>query len=91
MLEVNQGLDAEDRELIMELSPLYLQRLENATQQGLQQGQPLVVENLIRVRFGAVDEELSAIIEPLLTLPSEEFSRLILQLSREELLAIFPR
>jgi hypothetical protein len=38
ILEVRQDIDREDRELIMELSPLYLQRLEDATQRGIQQG-----------------------------------------------------
>ncbi len=101
-LEVSQELDREDRELIMELSPIYLQRLENATQQGLQQGlqqgvqqglqqgKRIVVENLLRVRFGSLDDELSAIIEPLVELPVEEFTPLLVQLSREELLARFP-
>lgn len=81
----------------MRLSPLYQERLSQATQsgveqgmeQGLQQGERLVVENLLRVRFGALDEELSAIIEPVLALPPEEFMPLLLQLSREELVARF--
>ncbi|MGK7920581.1 MAG: hypothetical protein AB4080_11310 [Trichodesmium sp.] len=101
MLELNQGLEPEDKELIMELSPVYLQRLENATQQGIQQGiqqgrqegrqeeKRLIVENLLRVRFGSLDDQLLGIIEQLLALPSEELSRLILELSREELLAKF--
>lgn len=88
-LEVSQNLDQEDRNLIMRLSPLYEQRLEEATQQGIQQGQRVVVENLLRVRFGSLDEQISAIIEPLLSLPSEEFTPLLLQLSREELLTRF--
>ena len=95
-LEANRDLAPEDRELIMELAPLYRQQMDAAVQQGLQQGlqqgQRLVVENVLRVRFGVVDEELAAIIEPLLELPPEEFSALLLQLSqlsREELLARF--
>jgi hypothetical protein len=108
-LEASQELDREDRELIMELSPIYLQRLETATQQGLEQGlqqglqqgvqqglqqgvkqgKRIVVENLLRVRFGSLDDELSAIIEPLVELPVEEFTPLLVQLSREELLARF--
>ncbi|NER99807.1 MAG: hypothetical protein F6J86_39375 [Symploca sp. SIO1B1] len=35
------------------------------------------------------DRELAAIIEPLLALPPEEFAPMLLQLSREELLALF--
>ncbi len=100
-LEESEELDEEDRELIMELSPIYLQRLETATQEGVQQGvqqglqrgikqgERLVVENLLRLRFGSLDDQLSAIIEPLIELPVEEFTRLALQLSREELLARF--
>jgi hypothetical protein len=88
-LEASQNLDEEDRELIMRLSPLYEQRLEEATQQGIQQGQRVVVENLLRFRFGSLDEQLEAIVEFVLELPPEEFTRLLLQLSREELLARF--
>ncbi|AFY79977.1 hypothetical protein [Oscillatoria acuminata] len=71
----------------MELSPLYLERLENATQQGIQQGQRLMVEGMLQAKFGEVDAELSAIIDPLLLIPPLDMSRLIYQLSREELLA----
>ncbi|MCL1465470.1 hypothetical protein [Argonema galeatum] len=91
ILETNQNLEPEDRELIMELSPLYLERLDTALQSGIQQGERLVVENLLRIRFGNLDDELKAIIEPLLKLPPEEFTRLLLQLSRDELLARFSR
>jgi flagellar biosynthesis/type III secretory pathway protein FliH len=103
ILEKNQNLDAEDRELIMELSPLYLERLNEATQQGIergiqqgikrgiQQGESIVVENLLRVRFGVLDEELQSIVAPLLELPPQEFTLLLLQLSRDELLARFSR
>jgi hypothetical protein len=84
-LEVSQNIDEEDRDLIMRLSPLYTQRLEEATRQGQRE----IVENLLRSRFGSLDEQLLAIIEPLLSLPTEEFIPLLLQLSREELLARF--
>lgn len=84
-LGVNQNLEEEDRELIMRLLPLY----EQDREQAIQQGERLVVENVLRSRFGSLDEELSAIIEQLLTLPPEEFTPLLLQLSREELLARF--
>ena len=84
-LEANQTLDTEDRELIMELSPLYLERLDAA----LLEGQRIVVENLLRTRFGVIDEELQSIVTPLLKLPPEEFTLLLLQLSRDELLARF--
>lgn len=81
----------------MRLAPLYQQDREQAIQegeqrgiqQGVQQGERLVVENLLKVRFGEIDNQLQAIIEPLLALPPEEFTRLLLQLSREELINRF--
>ncbi len=99
-LEVSQNLDVEDRDLIMQLSPLYEQRLAEATQQGIQEGRQegiqterrTIIENLLRVRFGTLDEQLTVMIEPLLELPPQEFSSLLLQLSnlsREELLLRF--
>ena len=51
----------------------------------MQQGMRLVVENLLRLRFGEIDEQLATIIPAILALPSEEFTPLLLQLSREEL------
>lgn len=100
-IQANQNIDREDRELVMELSPLLVQWREEALQegeerglqQGLQRGARMerrtIIENFLRVRFGDLNEELSGIIQPLLDLPSEEFAVLLLQLSREELLARF--
>jgi len=100
-LEVNQNIDEEDRDLIMRLSPIYEQKLAEAKQEGIQEGiqegleegiraeRRNVIENLLRVRFGSLDAELRRIIEPLLVLSPEEFTPLLLQLSREELLNRF--
>ena len=115
--DLERGQEEEDRELIMRLSPLYLQDREQAIQegieqgieqgrqqgiqqgrqegieqgrqQGIQQGERLVLENLLVARFGSLDDELTAIIEPILELPPAEFMPMLLQLSREELLARF--
>lgn len=92
-LESKQSSSLEDRELIMRLSPLFDQQLESAKlsglQQGLQQGERLVVDNLLRVRFGTVDEDLAGIIDSVLSLPPSEFTPLLMQLSREELIDRF--
>ncbi len=104
-IEVNPDKDSEDRELIMRLSPLFSQRLEEATQSGVQQGlqqgrqegiqQGLqqerreTIKNLLIFRFGKLDSELEVIIEPLLSLSLPELMPLLLQLSREELLDRF--
>ena len=85
----------------MQLSPAYLKWREDTLREGRQEGlreglregrlegERLVVENLLRARFGSVDEALSRTIAPMLQLPPQEFASLILQLSREELLARF--
>ncbi|BAY36593.1 hypothetical protein NIES2111_09200 [Nostoc sp. NIES-2111] len=88
-LEVNQNIDQEDRDLIMRLSAIYEQKLAEAKQEGIQAERRQVIENLLQVRFGTLDAELSAIIEPLLLLTPQEFTPLLLQLSREELLERF--
>jgi hypothetical protein len=92
-IEASGEIDEDDRELIMALSQAYLeweQETRNqGVQEGIQQGQRLVIENLLRVRFGNVDESLATIIPTLLELPVEEYTGLLLQLSREELLARF--
>ena len=80
----------------MKLSPVYLRwredTLEQGKKEGLREGElklQRMIENFFNVRFGSVDSELSAIIEPMLQLPEEELTRLLLSASREELLDRF--
>lgn len=99
ILEARQNLEPEDRELIMRLSTLYQQRLSQATEQGVQQGvqrgvqrgvkqeRQRTIETLLRLRFSSLDEDLLAIIEPLAQLSPEEYMPMVMQLSREELIA----
>ncbi len=79
----------------MRLEPIYQQNREKAKQEGRQEGRQeerrQIIENLLQVRFGALDEGLSAIIEPILALPPSEFTPLLMQLSRAELIARFGR
>ena len=100
-LELNSDVnDEEARELIMSLSPAYLKQREEWKQEGIEEGrqegqkdgQRLMVESLLAVRFGNLDEELSAIVSPLMELSLTERTQLLLNLSnlsREELLARF--
>ncbi|NET90149.1 MAG: hypothetical protein F6K45_18980 [Kamptonema sp. SIO1D9] len=89
-LEIRQNLDSEDdRELIMNLSPAYQQWREATLLEGREEGQRLMVENLLEGRFGSLDEQLSQIIEPMMQLPPRERIQLLLNLSREELLTRF--
>ncbi|NEO60673.1 MAG: hypothetical protein F6J98_09630, partial [Moorea sp. SIO4G2] len=104
-IKQNQDLEEDDRELIMQLSQIYQQRLELATELGKQEGlvegkqeglvqgrqneRRSMVTYLLRSRFGELDQELLDIIEPLMALSPEEFIPLLLQLSRLELLTRF--
>ncbi len=81
-------LTEDDQELIMNLTQAY----EEARAAAVQEGQRQVVENMLRYRFGSMDEELTIIVDSLLHLPPEEFARVLLELpnlSREELLSRF--
>ncbi|OBQ32508.1 MAG: hypothetical protein AN485_21305 [Anabaena sp. MDT14b] len=62
---------------------------QEGRQEGQKDGQRLMVESLLAVRFGNLDEELSAIISQLMELSPTERTQLLLNLSREELLARF--
>jgi hypothetical protein len=88
-IEANANIDEEDQELIMVLSQAYLEWERATEDRGMQLERQAVIENMLKVRFGEVDEPLNAIIPELLELPVEDYTRLLLQLSREELLARF--
>jgi hypothetical protein len=100
-----QDIDQDDQELIMKLSQMYQQQLEELRKQGLQEGREegqqeglrtgvererrAIIESILQVRFGEVDAELTKIINPLMAMSREEFTPLLLQSSREELLGRF--
>jgi predicted transposase YdaD len=46
------------------------------------------IESILLVRFGEIDEELAALVPKLMELESREYTRLLLNLSRSELLAL---
>ncbi len=85
----------------MKLSEMYEQLLEELKEQkrqeGLEQGREqgekrerrAMVESILQVRFGEVDAELAKIVDKVVNISREEFTPLLLQLSREELLARF--
>ena len=97
MLELNQQegnlLTREDRELIMNLSPVYLEKLAENKQQGIQEGLEIerknMIESILRNRFGEIDEDLSSIIPQLLKLSPMEIVPLLLNLSRTDLINRF--
>jgi len=92
-LQTQQDLTEEDRELIMNLTPAYVQWREETLRQGREEGRfeerRIFVENLLIAKFGSIDEILSRVLEPMLELPPAELTPMLFQLSREELLARF--
>ncbi|MFP4123540.1 MAG: flagellar assembly protein H, partial [Coleofasciculus sp.] len=71
---------------------LHLSQLENS-ESAIQQAQHFIVENLLKIRFGELDEQLTARVTSLLALPPQQLSQYLLELSqvsREQLLARFP-
>jgi flagellar biosynthesis/type III secretory pathway protein FliH len=71
--------------------------LQEGRQEGQQEGlrtgvereRRAMIESILQVRFGEVDGELTKIINPLMAMSREEFTPLLLQSSREELLGRF--
>jgi hypothetical protein len=95
-------LTEDEQELLMNITSVYQQWREQTLLQGLQQGlqqglhtgrqegqqeeRRKFVANLLKMRYGVIDEPL---MEPLLRLSPEESLGLLMQLSRDELLARF--
>jgi len=71
------------------LTQLYEEAIAQLREEGEQRATLRLIADILRVRFGELDEELAAIVKEIATLPSDEFTPLLLQLSREELLERF--
>jgi hypothetical protein len=101
MLELNQQegniLEPEDKELVMKLSPVYLEKLAENKQLGIQEGllqglqleRKNMIEDILVNRFGGIDSQLEAIIPELLKLSRIQMIPLLLNLSREDLIKHF--
>ncbi len=103
-IELSSEIDVEERELIMNLSQAYLEWEQETELRGVERGKEIgkeigreqerrqIVENLLLARFGSLDEQLRAIVQPILNLQAIEYAAMLIQLSslsREQLLARF--
>jgi hypothetical protein len=96
-IEMLEPLNSEDEQFSMALSQAYLDWEQKTEQRGEQRGEQQgeqrarreAAEALLKARFGELDERLAEIVPQILSLPTEEYTVLILQLSREELLVRF--
>jgi hypothetical protein len=94
LLELPEGLELEFQQEIaqfeQERQMTYISSIERmAEQKGRQQERREEVESLLRVKFGEIDAELQEIVEALVQSSADDRARMILQLSREELIAQF--
>ncbi|MFM6024297.1 MAG: hypothetical protein ACKPER_15455 [Dolichospermum sp.] len=92
-LELRDNLSRDEEEVIMNLSPAYLQQIEDWKQEGKQEGKEeerfSLITSLLEGRFGSLDAELSSLVEKIANIPIYERTQLLLalgNLSREELL-----
>jgi len=88
-LQRRHNLNKAEREVAMNLSPVYEQWLAETLEQGRQEGQRADLEALLTAKFDRLDEDLANIIPQLMTLSPSDRARLILQSSRQDLLDRF--
>ncbi len=99
--EYESEYESEYQELMTNLSPAYelwkrktlrQGRLEGRREgrlEGMREEKMHLLHSLLFVKFGGMDPQLDRVISPMLDLSRDEFSRVILTLNREELLARF--
>jgi hypothetical protein len=75
-----------EQEQIMELTTSWMER---GLEQGLEQERRSNISTLLEMRYEAIDNQLSAILPSLMALTSAEYTPLILQLSKKELIEHF--
>jgi hypothetical protein len=102
-IEITNQVEQEERRILMALSQVYLEwekqtkrlgiaeGIEQGIDRGLQQERRSAIESLMKLRFGVIDESLDAIIPNLMALSSSEYTSLLLQLPKEELIQHFQR
>jgi hypothetical protein len=89
-MNIGTEIDIEDREeILMNLSQAYLEWEQETVERAKEQERRSVVENLLLFRFGSLDPQLQEIIPSILGLSPSEFTPILMQLSREELITRF--
>ncbi len=85
VVETQEELEPEERELIMAIAPLFQQQIQAAQQEAREQGrqaqQRLILENFLQVRFGEINSKMTAFLSPISNLPAGEFTVLLLAIS----------
>jgi hypothetical protein len=73
----------------MALSQTYLEWEKQTKREGREQERRSAITNLMQVRYGGIDADLESLIPRLMALSGEEYTKLLIQLSKEELIQHF--
>jgi hypothetical protein len=82
-----------EQEKIMQLTTSWMERgieqgIEQGLEQGLEQERRSAISGLLELRYGAIDNQLAAALPALMKLTSVEYTPLIFQLSKQELIEL---
>jgi hypothetical protein len=88
-IEWMDEVDPEERQILMALSQAYLEWQTETKRQGMEQDRRSMILSLMRLRYGAIDAELESIIPDLIAVNAETCTQLLLQSSREAIVAHF--
>jgi hypothetical protein len=79
-----------EQEKVMKLTTSWMEHgIEQGLEQGLEQERRSAISSLMELRYGSIDTQLLSIFPALMALNSSEYTPLLLQLSKEELLERF--
>jgi hypothetical protein len=81
--EIAKIITTTEQEQVMELTTSWMER---GLEQGIEQERRSAISGLLKLRYGAIDEQLTAILPSLIVLSSSEYIPLIYQLSKQELM-----
>jgi hypothetical protein len=92
-MEIGEEIQQEERKIQMALSQAYLEWEKQTERRGREQGRDeereSTIRNLMQLRYGRIDEPLEALLPQLLALSTENYTRLLLELSKDDLIAHF--
>ena len=101
-IELTNQLESEEKRTLMALSQAYLEwekqtrrqglelgivrGLEQGLEQGLERERRSTIINLMRLRYGTIDSALEKVIPRLMAMSNEDYTRVLLSLSKSELI-----
>jgi hypothetical protein len=89
-MELTNQLESEEERTLMALSQAYLewekQTRRQALGQGLEQERRSTIINVMRLRYGTIDSALESLMPRLMAMSNEDYTRVLLQLSKSELI-----